>query len=126
MAAGFGGALGGWSALYSGGLVSGAFGGAAYSWAKQYLNNGSVDYGTLAAETTVSSLTAGVFSRALPAATKQLFSNNVKGDIGEGLSKVYNWMKGSELIDTQVTNVAGLRTVIDSQWWSFQRRDLLR
>jgi len=50
----------------------------------------------------------------LPALASKL-SNGIKGAIGEGASITYNWLRGNELIGTQV-KIPGFSTIADSAW----------
>lgn len=85
VAAGVGGAIGGEAALYTGGLASGAAGGAAYSLTNQLLTTGTLNVGQLAFDTSASALAAGIGSQFLPQAAS-LLSNSTKGEIGEAVS----------------------------------------
>lgn len=115
VAAGLGGAAAGEAALYTGGVASGAIGGATYSLTQQVLN-GSYSFEKFAVDTGISALTAGLGSSVLPALTRTL-SNGVKGTIGESASIAYNWLQGSSLLGTQV-KIPGLSTIADSAWRS--------
>jgi hypothetical protein len=109
----WGGGAGGEAALYTGGIASGAVGGATYSFTEQALN-GSFNLRAFAAETGISALTAGLGSKVFPAVAKTL-SNSVKGTIGETASIAYNWVQGNTLLGTQV-KIPGLTTIADSAW----------
>jgi len=115
-AASIGGAAGGVAALYTGGVASGAVGGATYSVTNQLLTTGSIDIGRLAFDTGISAFTAGIGSAAFQAGSRQL-SNATKGEIGEAASLSYNWLQGSRLLGTQEV-IPGFRTRVDSVWQS--------
>ena len=116
VAAGVGGAAGGEAALYCGGFCAGAAAGASSNLTRQLLNGTCCDLGSLAGDTAVSAVSAGVFAAVLPPLAKML-PNSIKGDIGETTSLIYNWLKGSTLLDTQ-GSIPGFSTIPDSTWQS--------
>ncbi|RDZ29494.1 RHS repeat-associated core domain-containing protein [Lysobacter silvisoli] len=91
--------------------------------ALQLIQNGGnfdcINWGQAGLSAALGAVGGGLAGRGLVNFTKGL-SNGTKGQIGETLSLVNNWAKGSRLVETQTRSIPGYRTVVDSTWRSIR------